>query len=126
MALRRYETLTVTFYTFLLGAVFSLIAANPARIVTACMESPGCSAWCLEIGIACTVAPYLLYTKGLARLEAGKAAILACVEPVVGALIGFCLFHDSMPAAKLLGMGMILLAVILLNLKQEADSKTAG
>ena len=35
-----------------------------------------------------TVLPYLLYTAGLARIDSGKAAILASVEPVVAAWLG--------------------------------------
>ena len=38
--------------------------------------------------VVSTVLPYLLYTAGLARIDSGKAAILASVEPVVAALVG--------------------------------------
>lgn len=63
----------------------------------------------------CCILPYLLYTEGLRYTEAGKAAILATVEPFVAALLGICLFHESVTFYKLLGMGAIFLAILLLN-----------
>ena len=69
----------------------------------------------LGIGVLCCILPYLLYTEGLRYTEAGKAAILATVEPFVAALLGICLFHESVTFYKLLGMGAIFLAILLLN-----------
>ena len=43
-------------------------------------------------------------------------AILVAVEPLVGALIGMTVYHESHDALKLLGMGCIFAAIILLNL----------
>ena len=47
--------------------------------------------------------------------EAGKAAILATVEPFVAALLGILAYHEAVTPYKLLGMAAILGAVVLLN-----------
>lgn len=52
---------------------------------------------------------YVLYTFGLRRLEAGQAAILATVEPVVASVLGVMLLSETMTALKVLG-GMLVLA----------------
>ncbi len=49
-------------------------------------------------------------------MEAGRAAILVAVEPLVGALIGILVFREDHGPLKLLGILLILAAVVLLNL----------
>ena len=46
---------------------------------------------------------------------AGRAAILACVEPVVAALVGILAFHESMSPTVGVGVLAILAAVVLLR-----------
>ena len=77
----------------------------------------GWQAWAgaLGIGVLCCALPYCLYTDGLRHVEAGKAAILATVEPFVAALLGILVYHEAVTPYKLLGMAAILGAVVLLN-----------
>ena len=56
-------------------------------------------------------------------MESGKAAILVAVEPMVGAVVGMTVFHESRSAVKLVGVACILTAIVLLNLPQNAHSK---
>ena len=65
--------------------------------------------------VVSTVLPYLLYTAGLARIDSGKVAILASVEPVVAALVGVLVFHETMDVSTALGVASILAAVVLLR-----------
>ena len=69
--------------------------------------------------VLCTIIPYLSYTKGLTAVEGGKASIIASVEPVVAAVIGFAFFNEGMPPLKLAGMALVLCAILLLNLPQK-------
>ena len=66
----------------------------------------------------CTVLPYLFYTYGMTRLETGKAAILVTVEPLVGTLVGCCLYGEPMTVVKAFGILLTFGAVILLGLKK--------
>lgn len=114
--LKKYSPATVTFYTILFCALFSLpisgLSANPAPL-------GDWRAWAgaLGVGVLCCALPYHLYTTGLRDAEPGRAAILATIEPFVAAGLGILLFHEAVTPWKLLGMAAILGAVILLNAK---------
>jgi len=59
---------------------------------------------------------------GLRMVEAGKAGILATVEPMVATIIGIVFFSEKLTLFSGLGILLILVAVIILNLKKK-DSK---
>lgn len=113
-ALRKYKSLTVTFYTF----VFSSISLLPFCNVSNIASKINVNNLFFIIGIAffCTVLPYIFYTFGLSGLETGKAAILVTVEPLVGSLIGIFLWKENIDIIKIVGILMIFIAVILINL----------
>lgn len=114
--LEKYSPATVTFYTILFCALFSL----PISGLHANLTSLGdWRAWvgALGVGVLCCALPYHLYTTGLKEAEPGRAAILATVEPFVAAGLGILLFQEAITLYKLLGMAAILGAVALLNTK---------
>lgn len=115
VALRKYDTLTVTTYTFLFSCLGVLPLCRPAELFRLVTADGSTLFMALAIALLCTVAPYLLYTWGLQRMETGRAAILATVEPLVGALLGLFLYREDATPAKLAGMALIFLAVFLLN-----------
>lgn len=112
-ALKKYDSLTVTFYTF----VFSGLSLIPFVHVEQLPSLMTPSVWLFAVGIAflCTVLPYIFYTYGLSGLETGKAAILVTVEPLVGTLIGFLLWGEPVSAVKLIGILFIFVSVVLLS-----------
>ena len=113
-ALAKYSSSTVTFYTLVFCTVFALPMADPLSIPA---RLNGWQAWAgaLGIGVLCCALPYCLYTDGLRHVEAGKAAILATIEPFVATLLGILAYHEAVTPYKLLGMAAILGAVVLLN-----------
>lgn len=114
--LKKYSPATVTFYTILFCALFSL----PISELHANLAALGdWRAWAgaLGVGVLCCALPYHLYTTGLQDAEPGRAAILATIEPFVAAGLGILLFHEAITPYKLLGMAAILGAVVLLNTK---------
>jgi len=112
-ALAHYEPYTVTFYTFAFAGIGSLVFLRPAQL--AVLGGASIALTALGLSVVCTVLPYLFYTAGLARMDSGKAAIIASVEPVVAALVGIIVFHESMSPATGLGVVFILAAVLLLR-----------
>lgn len=115
-ALKKYDTMTVTAYTFIFGMIGSLPLGNIGGVIGIVSAQPVLILWCVGIGVFCTVLPYFFYTWGLERMASGKAAILAAVEPIVGAVIGMTAFHESRSAAKLVGIALVIAAIIILNL----------
>ncbi len=122
VALRSYDTMTVTFWTFAVGAVASLSLSDHVGTVAIAEGQPSLWLVFLGIGVLCTIVPFLLYTLGLKHMEAGRAAILATAEPLVGALLGIFAYGESAGPVKIIGMLLILASVILLNV---GDKKPA-
>ncbi len=113
-ALKHYKPFTVTFYTFLFAGLGALIVLRPAELAAG-FALPGMALTAIGLIAVSTVAPYLLYTYGLAGMDSGKAAILASVEPVTAAVVGVLAFGEPMRATVLLGLGCILLCVYILK-----------
>lgn len=114
-ALRRYDTLTVTFYTFAF-AVSVVFITHPVKLVSNMISQPTSFLWAIGMALVTAVAPYILYTVGLSRTETGKAAIFATVEPLVASLIGIFAWHEDCGILKIIGMALILGSAVILNL----------
>lgn len=126
LALEKYDTMTVTAYTFLFGAVGSCFVGHPLPIVRTVCAQPELILWCVGIGILCTVLPYFFYTWGLQRMESGRAAILVAIEPLVGAVLGMTVYHESHGLVKLAGIGLILGAILVVNCKLQPKKLPLG
>lgn len=100
-------------YTFVMAAIGSIPLSG---IIYHVNELLNLQAIIATIGLAifCTVMPFLLYTTGLKKLEAGKASILATIKPIVSAIVGF--FQEVFDLTKILGMICIISAILILNL----------
>ena len=120
LALRRYSTLTITAYTFYFATLGALPLADPQHLFTLLADWRA-AAGALAIALICTVAPYLLYTRGLQDVDAGQASILATLEPLVAAAIGIFVFGEEVTAAKILGMALILASIFILNTSKSAQ-----
>ena len=120
-ALAKYDTMTVTAYTFIFGFIGSVPFAGYGKSSGIIKADPGVALWGIGIGIVCTILPYFFYTWGLQRMESGKAAIIVAVEPVVGALIGMTVFKESHNIMKIAGICLIIAAIVLLNLKPRGS-----
>lgn len=120
-ALAKYQPSTVTFYTFLFTAAFSLPISGIYRHPELLLDSRAVVG-AFGVGLLCYILPNLLYTKGLQHAEAGKAAILATLEPFVAALLGIGFYQEEVTAYKLLGMAAIFAAILLLNRPAKKNS----
>ena len=123
VALKKYDTMTVTAYTFIFGMIGALPIGKIGVSAKIIAGEPKLIFWCLCVGLISTVLPYFFYTWGLQRMESGKAAILVAVEPLVGAVIGMTVFHESHDVFKIAGIVLILSAIVLLNLNDEKKKK---
>lgn len=122
-ALCKYDSVTVTVYTFLFAVLGSLPFAELPSLIRTVAETPSVLLWGLGIGLICTALPYFLYTWGLSHIESGRAAIIVAVEPIVGAVVGFSLFHESCNPTKILGILCVLLAILILNTHNTNEVK---
>ena len=113
-ALAHYDPLTVTVWTFLFAGPASLVLLRPGRMAAA-LQSP--RQWLLSAGLVVfsTVVPYILYTRGLARVESGRASIMASLEPVAATLVGVLVFGESLSPAAIAGISCVLAGVYILR-----------
>ena len=103
----------MTYWTFVFAGIGSLFFLKPAELPLVFASSRGVLGM-LGLVVVSTVLPYIFYTKGLEGVESGKASIIANVEPVVGALLGVLVFHETLDAWTVLGIVCVLGGVILL------------
>ena len=114
-ALAHYKPYTVTYYTFLCAGIASLFVSSPAQVISYLNISAIVPLLALGIVLIGTVLPFVMYTKGLAEIESGKAAILASVEPVAAAFVGVIAFGEPMTMSVVMGLLCILTAVYILR-----------
>jgi drug/metabolite transporter (DMT)-like permease len=58
-----------------------------------------------------TVAPFFLLISALRHLPATRVGIVAMLEPVVGALVGWAWLSESLGGVQLVGAGVVLAAI---------------
>ncbi|MDQ0976217.1 DME family drug/metabolite transporter [Neobacillus niacini] len=117
-ALAKYRPFTVTFYTFLVAAatlvLFTNLIEKRNMLVNAEVILYG-----VGLGLFPTVIAYLLYTKGLEKMESSKASIIATVEPVAATLLSVFLYKENYGVLQFVGTVIILISVILINLPKS-------
>ena len=113
-----YGSLTISFYTFLLATIVISFLVEPAAVVSQITEM---GQWPLAISFALltTVVPYLAYTKGLSGLPASKASVTATIEPVVAAVLGIVVFHESVSMLKITGIVLVLSSVVVMSRAEQ-------
>lgn len=122
VALRRYSPYTVTTYTFLFAAVGSWLICDPKNMLQVFITAKnpsGLLLFCCLTALVTAVIPYLTYTLGLRTVEAGKAGILATVEPIVATLVGVFVFDEPLTAFAVIGIILVLAAVVVLNWRRD-------
>lgn len=115
LVVNKYDSLTITFYTFIVAAIGALPISGIATHINLLFSMKGIFA-ILGLAFFCTVLPFFLYTKGLCKIEAGKASILATIEPFVATIIGVILFNEKFTIPKIVGMLLIIAAIAYLNI----------
>ena len=117
-ATRKYSPLTVSLWCFIFASAFTLPLSGLSG-KAALFSNMTVWAGILGIGLISCVLPNVLYMRGLQQLEAGHAAILATIEPVVAAIVSFLFLGETFTWQKLLGIVLILSAVPILNRKTK-------
>ncbi len=119
-ALKKYHPFTVTLYTFIVASLCLLPFSGASEIASAA-ASPSNLGIMAALGIVSTLVPYFLYTYGLNRMEAGKASVLAFVEPMVATLVGFAFFGEIPDISGFIGIALILASIILISSESQGD-----
>jgi DME family drug/metabolite transporter len=103
----RLSPAVVLSYALGLGAVLLIVAALPT-LHTLVGLSSGTYALLFMLAVVHTTLAFALYTYGMRHLGAGRAAIVATIEPVVAGATGILLLGEALTAPKLLGALLVL------------------
>lgn len=120
---RGYDSVTITLYTFLFASVGVLPFIDTAHIAASLGGHREVWAGTVFWTIITTVAAYLFYTGGLKGMEAGRASVIASVEPVVAACIGVLLYQEKIEWSAAAGILLIIGAVALVQMQDKTREK---
>ncbi|MBQ1573644.1 MAG: EamA family transporter [Clostridiales bacterium] len=121
-ALKKYSPYTVTCYTFLIAGLGSIFVADPVDLVSKIStieNKPALFGFVLLTAVVTAVIPFLLYTLGLNMTTAGKAAVLATVEPAAATLFGFFVMKETVGPVAIAGILLVFAAIIVLSLRKK-------
>ncbi len=117
-AAKKYNTLTIIFYTFLFATI-GVIPFCDFKGTMTLLSKPSNILLSVGVSIFCTVLPYLFYTYGLTLISAPKAAVISILEPIVATLVGL-FFYNEIPS--FIGyFGIVLVVFGLIYLEKGMD-----
>lgn len=109
---RGYTPFTVTFYAFAFASVAMLPLLDYGELASH-VADPAMLGLFVLAGLVCSTLPYFMYTVGLSKIPAGTASVIATLEPVAAAVIGFLVFSEPLGVGKIVGMALILAAAVI-------------
>ena len=115
-AVKTMDTYTITLWGFIFAAGASLLTIDPLSTLSKIPQT-GIKGilLILGVGIVVSVIPYLLYTYGLKYTEAGKASVIAMLEPLTATILGLVFFSQVPKVSAIFGTVLIIFAVALIN-----------
>lgn len=114
LAAEKYSSITISTYTFIFAALFLTPISGIIHNMDMLMNAE-VLLYASGLGFIPTALAYVLYTKGLSGVEAGKASILANLEPIVALLTGLIIFGDILTTFQAIGAICILGSVVIVQ-----------
>ncbi len=111
---RRYTAWGTLAYALGLGGLF-MLPLQSWHNVTQALASPAVIFWLLMLALIPTLVGGVAFNAALRRIPASDASIVATLEPVIAALLGWAFLKEQMEAMQLLGASLILAAVVTLQ-----------
>jgi drug/metabolite transporter (DMT)-like permease len=88
------------------------------RLADVVVPAWGAMGWVVLLG---TVAPFFLLLVALRVLSATVVSIVAMLEPVVAALVGWVWFEETLTAVQLVGMAAVLTGIVLAQTARDVE-----
>ncbi len=114
---KKYSSLTITFYSFLIAFLFLAPLCNYNNMARCFAVDCFSYIWVILTGVIVTALPYFLYTKGIENIENSKAIIIASIEPVVATVTGFLCFGQRITLLAFCGIITVIFSIALMNRK---------
>jgi drug/metabolite transporter (DMT)-like permease len=114
-ALRRHLPLTTVVYSLGFGGLFLVIANGGLSRPPEAGLAP-----LVYVTLFPTAIAYLLYIGGLRWIEAGRASVVATLEPVVAALAGAFILLEPFGLLQWIGAALVIAGVVLVQTEEIA------
>ncbi len=111
-SLRRYTPLTTLTYTLGFGTIFLGAQALATGVIPRAHPSSGWIAL-VYLALVTTLLAQALYLAGLRYIDAGPASLLATVEPVTAAMLGYIVLGERLEGLQIAGGVLVVGAVML-------------
>lgn len=114
---RGYSPAVAIAYGYGLGALCLLPWQSMGELVRA-VTTPALLFWLLALGLIPTLLGGAAFNAGLRTVSASNASIVATVEPVIAAGLGWAVWGERLEAWQLVGAGLIIAGVMLIQWPQ--------
>ena len=111
-------------YALFFGSLLLVVTALPTLDTLAGLPM-GSYALLFMLATVHTTLGFALYTFGLGRLGAGRAAIVATVEPVVAVVLGTALLGESLTVPKVLGALLVISGAALAQVRLRKSTSAS-
>jgi drug/metabolite transporter (DMT)-like permease len=109
---RTYDATTTMVWGFGFATLFWLVVRPPWTFPWGAFDSAENLALGLGVAVLGTLAPFLLEVAALRHLPASRVAVVATLEPVLGALLAWVILDEALGATQVLG-GVLVVAAVL-------------
>lgn len=121
-AQRGYSPWLALAYALGLGALFLLPLQAPSTLLEP-FTIPALAFWLFVLGLVPTLGGGVAFNAALHHISASHASIIATLEPVLAALLGWAVWGERLELAQGLGAVFILVAVLLLQGQREGAQR---
>ena len=120
-----YGVIGALFRGFIAASVMWLVFQIPQGWPSS-LTHPENIARVIFVGVAGTLAPFLLYLWGVGRIQAERAVIAATLEPVVAGVVAWVWLGQILSPLQLIGGVVIVVAVASLQVRRSAPAVAPG
>lgn len=119
----RFDRWRVLTYVLLAAALFWLVVNPPWKIAAAHYSGPQ---WAFLFVFACVsvLLPFSLYFAGLQYLDATRAIVTSCLEPVFAILFAASFVAERLSLSQILGVVLVLAATVIVQLPERRGGST--
>jgi len=121
--LSRYDRWKILVFT-LGGAVLCWLIINPPWKIAAAHYAPAQWAFLVVFAVASVLIPFSFYFSGLQHLDATRAIVTSCLEPVFSILIAAFALGEIVKPLQALGIAIVLTATVLVQLPGKQREET--
>ena len=119
--LKLYSVWTCLMYAFIFASLFWIVINPPWKIVASHFSF---NMWGIFFGfsVISILIPHSLYFGGIRYLTASRAIITATTEPIIAIVSAYFILSESLTPVQIVGAVFVLLAIALLQWKQEPST----